>query len=87
MPLVLVGDTDQLLYRFQGSKPELLTEEIDQYLSDVETIKLAINYRSQDEIIARSQQLISHNYDGLGGPGRPLSSRIYEGYQRCQGSG
>ncbi len=68
MTITVVGDPDQLLYRFAGSKPELLTNDIDQWLPELKTIKLEINYRSQDEIIAKSQQLIGHNYSGLGGP-------------------
>lgn len=68
MPFYSVGDTDQLLYRFQGSKPELITDEIDEYLPNIQTVKLAINYRSRDEIIAKSQQLIGHNYSDLEGP-------------------
>lgn len=67
MSLMLVGDTDQLLYRFQGAKPELLTG-LDNWLSDIETIKLETNYRSKDEIIAKSRQLIANNYSNLGGP-------------------
>ncbi len=92
MTIVVVGDTDQTLYRFQGAKPELLTNDIDQWLPELKTIKLEINYRSQDEIIAKSQQLISHNYSGLGGPypqefiknssgikgkGKPVSFQMY----------
>lgn len=68
MPFYAVGDTDQLLYRFSGAKPELITNEIDTYLPGIQTIKLAVNYRSQDEIINKSQQLVSHNYSGLQGP-------------------
>jgi len=68
MTLFCVGDQDQTLYRFQGAKPELLTNDINKWLPDIETIKLEINYRSQDEIIVKSQQLIAHNYFDLGGP-------------------
>lgn len=68
MPFYAVGDVDQCIMAFQGAKPELLTNEIDNYLPGIETIKLAINYRSQDEIINKSQQLISYNYSDLGGP-------------------
>lgn len=63
-----VLDPDQTLFRFAGSRPELMTFEIDEKLPDIETIKLEVNYRSQDEIIAKSQQLIAHNYSDLGGP-------------------
>lgn len=68
MTLFLVGDPDQTLYRFQGAKPELITNGISKWLPEIETIKLEINYRSTNEIIAKSQRLISHNYSGLGGP-------------------
>ncbi len=68
MTLFTVFDPDQTLYRFAGSRPELMTYEIDKWLPDIQTIKLEINYRSQDEIIAKSQQLISYNYSNLGGP-------------------
>jgi superfamily I DNA/RNA helicase len=68
MTLFCVGDTDQLLYRFQGAKPELLTGGLDEWLPSIETVKLETNYRSQDEIIAKSQQLISYNYSSEGGP-------------------
>jgi len=49
MTLFCVGDTDQLLYRFQGAKPELLTGELEQWLPNIETIKLETNYRSHQE--------------------------------------
>lgn len=68
MTLFCVGDTDQLLYRFQGAKPELLTGGLDEWLPNIETVKLETNYRSQDEIIVKSQQLIVNNYSALGGP-------------------
>jgi DNA helicase-2/ATP-dependent DNA helicase PcrA len=68
MTLFCVGDTDQLLYRFQGAKPELLTGELEQWLPNIQTHKLETNYRSTDEIINKSQQLIAHNYSDLGGP-------------------
>jgi DNA helicase-2/ATP-dependent DNA helicase PcrA len=68
MSLMTVGDTDQLLYRFTGSKPELLIDGLDDWLPNIKTIKLEINYRSTDEIIKASQELISHNYSDLNGP-------------------
>jgi superfamily I DNA/RNA helicase len=40
MSFTVVGDTDQSLYGFQGSKPELLTGEIEQWLPGIQTIKL-----------------------------------------------
>lgn len=63
MTLFLVADPDQTLYRYQGAKPELPTRDIDKWLPGIKTIKLEINYRSTDEVIARSQRLIGYNYE------------------------
>lgn len=68
MTLFCVGDQDQLLYGFQGANSELLTGDLDKWLPDIQTMKLEINYRSQDKIIDKSQRLISYNYSDLGGP-------------------
>lgn len=68
MTLFCVGDQDQLLYRFQGAKPEILTDDLSQWLPDIQTIKLETNYRSNNEIITKSRQLIAHNYSDIGGP-------------------
>jgi DNA helicase-2/ATP-dependent DNA helicase PcrA len=57
-----------MLYSFQRAKNGLLSGGIDKWIPGIETIKLEINYRSHDEIIAKSQKLISHNYSDLGGP-------------------
>jgi len=68
MTIMLVGDSDQLLYRFQGANPEFMTDEIERHLPDITTIKLDVNYRSTDTIINACQRLIAHNYSDLGGP-------------------
>jgi DNA helicase-2/ATP-dependent DNA helicase PcrA len=68
MTLFCVGDEDQMLYSFTGAKPGLLTSDLDNWLPNIETIKLEVNYRSTDEIIEASQKLIAHNYSDLGGP-------------------
>jgi DNA helicase-2/ATP-dependent DNA helicase PcrA len=84
MPLMLVGDTDQCLFRFQGAKPEIITEEIQRYIPDIGTIKLAVNYRSHDEIINAASRLISHNYSDLGGP---YSQEFMKDTRGIKGSG
>lgn len=68
MPITLVGDVDQLLYRFNGSKPEILGQEIVNYFPDIQTFKLETNYRSTQTIVEFQKKLIAHNYSGLGGP-------------------
>lgn len=61
----VVGDVDQMMYRFQGAKPELITEN---YTENIKTILLNKNYRSTTNIIKSCQKLIKFNYSGSGGP-------------------
>ncbi len=68
MALTMIGDTDQMLMRFAGAKPEILGKEIVGLIPKVETIKLKINYRSTQEIIEQCQKLIAYNYSNKGGP-------------------
>jgi DNA helicase-2/ATP-dependent DNA helicase PcrA len=63
----IVGDTDQSIYGFQGANAELLLE-LQNVIPDIETTKLDINYRSFDEVIKASSNLIQYNYSELGGP-------------------
>jgi len=58
--LFMVGDDDQSIYRFRGSKPEIMLHVPKDYL-DVKQIELDINYRCPKEIIEASQRLISQN--------------------------
>ncbi|SDH59593.1 DNA helicase-2 / ATP-dependent DNA helicase PcrA [Lentzea fradiae] len=47
--LFAVGDPDQALFGFTGTRPELLTELADR--PDVTSVELTRNYRSRDEIL------------------------------------
>lgn len=58
--LFMVGDDDQSIYRFRGSKPEIMLHVPKDY-PDVKQIELDINYRCPKEIIEASQRLISQN--------------------------
>ncbi len=68
MTITIVGDQDQLLYHFIGARPELITNEIHDYLSDIKTMFLSTNYRSTQSIIDASSRLIQRNYSDNGGP-------------------
>ena len=68
MPLTLVGDVDQQLFRFNGSRPELLSNEVLVYFHDILTFKFETNYRSTKEIIRQSVSSIAHNYSDMRGP-------------------
>ncbi|MEG2230842.1 MAG: ATP-dependent helicase [Lachnospiraceae bacterium] len=56
-----VGDDDQAIYGFRGSKPEIMKRFLNEYHA-AEGF-LAINYRSTDAILQASQQVISENKD------------------------
>ena len=56
----IVGDDDQSIYRFRGSRVEFLLE-FDQEFSGAKKVILATNYRSTDEVIGSASRLILHN--------------------------
>ncbi|OON92908.1 MAG: hypothetical protein ATN33_06375 [Epulopiscium sp. Nele67-Bin001] len=58
--IFIVGDTDQSIYSFRGSRPEFLLQ-FDTYFNNVEQITLDINYRSVPAIINYSNRLILCN--------------------------
>ncbi|MEG0805060.1 MAG: ATP-dependent helicase [Lachnospiraceae bacterium] len=60
-----VGDDDQSIYRFRGAKPEIMLGFQACY-TDAKRIILDVNYRSQKEIVASTQNLIVHNSNRYG---------------------
>ena len=58
--LFMVGDDDQSIYRFRGSKPEIMLHVPKDY-PEVKQIQLDVNYRCPKEVVESSQKLISHN--------------------------
>ncbi len=58
--LFMVGDDDQSIYRFRGSKPEIMLHVPKDY-PDVKQVALDINYRCPREVVDTSQKLILHN--------------------------
>ena len=58
--LFVVGDDDQSIYGFRGSKPELMLDfEVD--FKDCKKVVLNENYRSASSVIEHAKNLISHN--------------------------
>ncbi|MCR4749404.1 MAG: ATP-dependent helicase [Lachnospiraceae bacterium] len=55
-----VGDDDQSIYGFRGSKPEIM-REVDRYFKNLTTIKLTCNYRSSSSIVKASDAVIKQN--------------------------
>lgn len=58
--LFVVGDDDQSIYRFRGAKPEIMLRFRESF-PDTKTVLLDVNYRSQENIVISSMNLISHN--------------------------
>lgn len=58
--LFAVGDEDQCIYSFRGSKPEYMVR-FDEIFSKAKKIYLSINYRSNDNIVEVSKEVIKNN--------------------------
>ena len=60
--LFMVGDDDQSIYRFRGSKPEIMLHIPKDY-PNLKQVQLDVNYRCHPDIIASSLKLIAHNQE------------------------
>ncbi|MCL9807172.1 ATP-dependent helicase [Flavobacterium amniphilum] len=58
--LFCVGDDWQSIYGFRGSNVSYIVE-FEKHFSDVKTIKLNLNYRSTQNIVGASNEVIKHN--------------------------
>ena len=58
--LFMVGDDDQSIYRFRGSKPEIMLHVPKDY-PNVKQIQLDTNYRCQSAVVDASLRLIAQN--------------------------
>jgi DNA helicase-2/ATP-dependent DNA helicase PcrA len=58
--LFIVGDDDQSIYRFRGSKPEIMLHFPEEY-PDCRQILLDTNYRCTQPIVEAALRLIGHN--------------------------
>ena len=58
--LFIVGDDDQSIYRFRGSKPEIMLN-FDKDYPDGKRVLLDTNYRCGKYIVETASNLISHN--------------------------
>lgn len=74
--IIAVGDPDQSIYGFTGAKPALLRTL--QTLPNIQAVKLKLNYRCADQIIAASQTLLSEPGDFQSNDGREGEILIYQ---------
>lgn len=58
--LFAVGDEDQCIYSFRGSKPEYMVS-FDEIFGDAKKYYLSVNYRSKQNIVESSKKLIKFN--------------------------
>ncbi len=58
--LFIVGDDDQSIYGFRGSRPDIMLSFPRQYPNAVK-LTLGVNYRSSSQILIAAGKLISHN--------------------------
>lgn len=58
--LFAVGDEDQCIYSFRGSKPEYMVT-FDEIFNGGKKIYLSINYRSNENIVEASKEVIKNN--------------------------
>ncbi len=58
--LFIVGDDDQSIYGFRGSRPEIMLNFTKEY-PKAERVLLDVNYRSRQGIVDTAARLISHN--------------------------
>ena len=73
--LFMVGDDDQSIYRFRGSKPEIMLHVPKDY-PKVKQIQLDTNYRCQSTIVDASLRLIGQNKERF--PKKIQASRAKE---------
>ncbi len=62
IPLLVVGDDDQSIYRFRGALPNML-RLFGQAYKNADEILLNVNFRSVDTVVQMSSTLIRHNAD------------------------
>ena len=74
--IIAVGDPDQSIYGFTGAKPSLLRTL--EGLTGVEPIRLKLNYRCADQIIAASRSLLTDPAEFQSHDKRQGEIRIYE---------
>ena len=85
--LFAVGDDDQSIYRFRGSKPELMLNFPKDY-PNAKIIQLSVNYRCPKQVVHLAGKLIAHNQnrypktiESTGSNGRTVSLRQFERVQ------
>lgn len=80
--LFVVGDDDQAIYSFRGSRPEYMRQFLLDF-ADAEQVTLSVNYRSTAEIVTASNQLITKNRNRIAK--KMCSGKKEQGNIQCKG--
>ncbi|MBC8061185.1 MAG: ATP-dependent helicase [Clostridiaceae bacterium] len=72
-----VGDEDQSIYGFRGSKPQYMVE-FNKIFKNSEVLFLEMNYRSPQNLVETSNRLISRNLNR-----NPKTIKAYKNYSRA----
>lgn len=59
--VVVIGDPDQTIYEFRGSKPEFIVSQFDQRMGQVSLYQLPHTFRYGHQLSLMANHLISHN--------------------------
>ncbi len=59
--ITIAGDDDQAIFEWRGATPEYILKPQDYFNAKFETHTLEVNYRSPNNIVMRSQDLIKNN--------------------------
>jgi len=79
--LCVVGDDDQCIYEWRGSKPQYIREFATR--TDVETIFLSENFRSQNYVVELANKFIANNNDRIPKSMNPqINSKIKPSFYR-----
>ena len=57
--IALIGDLDQTIYSWRGSKPHFIAKLFKTHFAPVEELSLVINYRSQRELLTAIKKVLS----------------------------
>jgi len=57
--LTLIGDLDQTIYSWRGSRPQLIASLFKSHFAPVNEMSLSVNYRSRPEILEAAQAVLS----------------------------
>lgn len=85
--LFVVGDDDQAIYRFRGSRPELMLNFPKDY-PNAQVVRLSVNYRCPKEVVHMAGKLIANNerrfqkqIESAGKEGEAFSCNVFANVQ------